>query len=151
MDLDLPLPSPESSLAAYTLDRVLRAKAYAELRLTSQAYKPSPTFADFLKLYSGACDQYLRVSSSPTGFTKGQFNALVSEIRKYEVDMDQSAWLERAYNQRNQHEIEELINLRRLKMWAFYGDYVGQACQELGLTASLYDTERHEVPGAKNK
>lgn len=126
--MDLRLPKPEDRPDPHTLETVFRGKAYAEQWLETNCDR-SPLTRDFLKLYDGACKQYIVAHAN--GFSGCDQWAFRDAVRRFELKPGERLWLESTLQEHLRQAEQELLELRKMQMYSRYGDYLRLIYHEL--------------------
>ncbi|MCJ1324087.1 hypothetical protein MMC10_000749 [Thelotrema lepadinum] len=126
-------PRPERFPCGYSVERVLRGKAYAEEKLKSKDGDLRPLAADVLNLYVGACTSYILASQN--GFQGYTQWPLIEEISKYEHSLNERRWLAAAPQEEQEKAENELLALRKLQMYSRYSDYLVGVCHQLHMAS----------------
>ena len=134
---ELKCPQPEPHPSTYTATRVQEGIYYATRRLHSKTRKVSPLTEDLLKIYSGVCHEYLKVSSI---ISEKQRLERLNEVRKYERDLRDRSWLNAA-GERLPGLEEWILKMRRLQYLLRYGDYTALVAQNLRWQAQKSKTQ----------
>ena len=146
--LDLQMPDPPHSPAAYTFEKVSQTKAFAEYCLTTRR-NISPISQQYFTILRHACDTFL--DASTRNFKGVNTLKLTTQVREIELEIRDRDWLRHAATEDQEKATAELLLARKLQMYARYGDYLAHFCHKLRVTADLKHTKDRELLSSQNR
>ena len=141
------VPRPEPYPNYYTAARVREGYEYAEQRLRTENRRVSPLTESYLRIYQGKCAAYLLADE--TNMSKKKRYKMRTEIRNCENSLNDRPWLKEAPPEHQTKGQRDLLRVRKLQMFARYGDYLAQLCRQLQVTKPTPTNAQEESRSAQ--